>query len=382
MRLLRPWVTIRLGTFVSDGIGHLAGNTELYLCERDAGINTPRGRVVDLWFYPDLPVANRQLAAMWGRQLRVWPRWILRPADRVSTLLPGGAAHAVGTNTQHDRDVHNLLADTQPHLAFTESEEAQGRAGLRALGVPENASFVCIVGRDSVYRKVITPHLEAAYHDFRDVDIRDFLPAAEALAERGYFVLRMGAAVKEKLQSENPRVIDYAMSGQRSEFLDMYLGAKCTFCISVGTGFDAVPIVFRRPVAYVSMVPVGYLFTFLKQSIFLCKKHWLEAEDRWLSLSEIFSLGVGLCLSSECYSSRGVKLVDNTPEEIRSVAMEMADRLANSWVAEPDDEALQERFRELFPLDVCDAQASRPLHGRCMGRYSAAFLRENRWWLQ
>ena len=38
VRLLRPLVTIRFGFIRSDRIGHLAGNTEIYLCERELGL--------------------------------------------------------------------------------------------------------------------------------------------------------------------------------------------------------------------------------------------------------------------------------------------------------------------------------------------------------
>ena len=41
LRAMRPWVLVRLHSLSDKNIGHLAGNTELYLCERDAGINVP-----------------------------------------------------------------------------------------------------------------------------------------------------------------------------------------------------------------------------------------------------------------------------------------------------------------------------------------------------
>ncbi len=42
----------------SGRIGHFAGNTELYCCERDAGINLPKQRHIDL-FYVDKEVCNQ-----------------------------------------------------------------------------------------------------------------------------------------------------------------------------------------------------------------------------------------------------------------------------------------------------------------------------------
>ena len=50
--------------------------------------------------------------------------------------------------------------------------------------------------------------------------------------------------------------------------------------------------------------------------------------------------------------------------------------------AHADDETLQQRFWEIFPTDSVDAYAGNPLHGEIRSRFGAAFLRNNRGWLQ
>ena len=47
--------------------------------------------------------------------------------------------------------------------------------------------------------------------------------------------------------------------GQRSDFMDIYFGAKCHFFIGVGTGIDAIPDIFRRPILYVNVVPLEHM---------------------------------------------------------------------------------------------------------------------------
>jgi putative glycosyltransferase (TIGR04372 family) len=66
----------------------------------------------------------------------------------------------------------------------------------------------------------------------------------------------MGALVKEPLVSRNPKVIDYASNGMRTEFLDVFLGAHCNFCISTGSGWDSIPTIFRRPIMFVNHLPI------------------------------------------------------------------------------------------------------------------------------
>jgi putative glycosyltransferase (TIGR04372 family) len=382
-RLIRPWFLVRWGGMVSARIGHFAGNTELYLCERDAGINRPRQHHVDLFYFGEQPPCNDQLATMWKRVLTIWPRWLLLPVRGVNYLIPGGAIHDIGDNTQADRDVLNLLDRSPPHLQFTREEEEKGAAGLRAMGIPPGATFVCLIVRDDAYLATEKPLVNWSYHDYRDSDIQNYVLAAEELATRGYVVIRMGARVRKGMKTAHERVIDYATNGMRSDFMDIYLGAKCEFCISVGTGFDAIPQIFRRPVVYVNMVPPGYFATYSRQYVGITKHHYSVEETRELTLREIFARGIGFFLWSDEYRKHGIRLVENSPEEIRDVVVEMVERLNGTWQPHGGDDDLQSRFWKIFPTDAVDTYAhGRALHGEIRSRFGAAFLRNNRAFLE
>jgi putative glycosyltransferase (TIGR04372 family) len=269
-----------------------------------------------------------------------------------------------------------------PHLEFTPEEEARGEAGMRAMGIPQDARFVCLNVRDSAYLDVQQP-ADWSAHNYRDSDIQNYIPAAEELADRGYFVIRMGAKVREAMKTAHPKIIDYAANGMRSDFMDIYLGSKCEFCIGTGSGWDLVPsLLFRRPTLFTNLLPIGYLPSFSNKFILTTKRHILSGQSRELSLIEIFKHGVGFCLETPDYASKGVELIENTSGEIRDVVIEMAERLNGTWQPHEDDEALQGRFWEIFPTDAVDAYQGRPLHGEIRARFGAHFLRNNRDWLQ
>ena len=42
IRIIKPFYCIRIGNLISSRIGHLAANTELYMCEKDSKINIPK----------------------------------------------------------------------------------------------------------------------------------------------------------------------------------------------------------------------------------------------------------------------------------------------------------------------------------------------------
>ena len=371
MRAIRPWFLVRVNVLVSERIGHFAANTELYLCERDAGINVPEGRYVDLWYH-NWPVCNRQLVAMWNRVLHVGPRWLLAPVSWMNELIPGGEAHRIGLNTMHDRDVLNLLDRFPAHLRCLPDEEERGKAGLRALGIPEGAPFVCLIVRDSSYLKESIPWRSWDYHDHRDCNIQNYVLAAQKLAERGYYVVRMGAVVREAMAVDNPMIIDYAAKGLRTDFMDIYLGAKCSFCISTTTGFDAVPFIFRRPIVFVDMVPLEHVYTFSPKFLSTTKKHWLRNEKRYMTFRELFSPVFEISKAAG-YERKGIDLIESTPEEIAAVVLEMEERLKGTWETTEEDEELQRRFWELLPKST--------LHGEIRSRFGADFLRRHQDWL-
>lgn len=382
IRLLRPWFLVRFGGLVISRIGHFVANTELYLCELEAGINKPKQAYLDLFFFPDEKLCNYQLAAMWRRVLHVWPSWILAPISLLNQIIPGGAAHDIGNNTQYDRDVHNLLDRFPAHLKFSADELAYGEACLRKMGIPYDAQIVCLFVRDNAYLDHHQPG-DWSSHDYRDCDIQSYVLAAEELANRGYFVIRMGSKVKEAFSTAHPQIIDYASNGMRSDFMDIYLGFKCRLCISTGSGWDCVPAWgFRRHLVSVNSLPIGYLPSFSNKFILTAKRHFLSKEKRDLTLSEIFDHQIGFCLETAEYVAKDVEVIQNTPEEIRDVVVEMVERLDGSWQPHEDDEALQKQFWHIFPTNAVDPFQGRPLHGEIRARYGTRFLRNNRHWLK
>ena len=99
--------------------------------------------------------------------------------------------------------------------------------------------------------------------------------------------------------------------------------------------------------------------------------------DKIYLLSEIFSQNVGLGLETDEFESNGIQLIENTPEEIRDVVIEMYQRLNGTWQPEPNDDVLQRQFWENFPVHAKDPFNKAPLHGQIRSRFGSDFLRNN-----
>lgn len=312
------------------------------MCERDVGIGRPPGRHLDLWFNLTPVVSNRQLERMWKTHLNILPRALLAPVYRLNRALPFGRIHQI-TPTYYDRDVNNLLARVPPHLVFTPEEEARARQCLADMGLPPDARFVGLNVRDATF------HKGKAFTNYRNADIARHLPAARALADRGYYVLRMGKAVAQAVETDSPRIIDYATSPWRSDFMDIYLGAKCAFAVSTSSGWDNVPgVLFRRPVVYTNVVPISQIQTWNANTLAIPKRHWSDLLQRFLTLSEIFhAVDRGFVSSRPPFEALKITVVENTADEILDVVSEMADRIEGIASTTEADETRQTAFWDL-----------------------------------
>jgi putative glycosyltransferase (TIGR04372 family) len=386
--LMRRFYLIRWQPIVSGRIGHLAGNLEMYCCEVDAGINVPNGKYIDI-FYIDSRVANYQLLKMWRRILFIAPRYtslifngMNLVIKRSSKIFPGLNAHIIGENYNVDSDVLNLLDKTLPHLKFTKDEKEKGRNWLINNNIELDAKIVLLMVRDSEYLNEVDSRRNWGYHDYRDCDIDNFIQVSEELVNKGYFVIRMGHHVKNKLNSQQPKVIDYATNGMRSDFMDIYLSSICNFVITTGVGIDAPAVYnFRKPSVYVNYCPAGLLHTYNDKILLLTKHHFLKRENREATLAEIFSSNVGFTLDTRQYTDNNIVLIENTPEEICDVTFEMVERLEGCWISTSEDEYLQAKFWEIFPVNSKSIDNGMPLHGEIRARYGSAFLRNNPKWI-
>jgi putative glycosyltransferase (TIGR04372 family) len=221
-----------------------------------------------------------------------------------------------------------------PLLTLTESDHERGRGCLKRLGVPPDAWFVSLHVRDT------------GSGNARDSDINTYRMAIESIVAWGGWVIRMGEPSMPPLPPM-PQVIDYAHSGARSDWMDVFLWARCRFFIGTRSGPAHVPPTFGIPCVLTNSFPMAMPFPY--QSIGIYKLYQREKEKRLLSFGEACASGVGLSESSNYIASLGIRLVDNTPEEINDVVLEMLERLEGTLEYSTEDEQLQERFKRLKP---------------------------------
>jgi len=403
IRLISPWIIIRMSRIPCANYGNFVRDLTFYYCyycKKRLKIELLEKKYIDLLYIsPKDKIYNRQIAKMWKRKLNIVSGHLLEPIDKIGKFIPGWKVsdpivvcrhqHAFKKRSQHlGLYFDNLIEKHQP-LSFTIEEEIYGRKMLNKFGLKKDSKFVCLAVRDNAYqlKKIPSRFRDWSYHDYRHWDLDNFILAAEELTKRGYYVFRMGVVVNKPFNTNNLKIIDYANSDLRSDFMDVYLGAKCSFCISTGYGFDELPYIFGRPTALISL-PLGDLRAYSEKYILLTKHHILKKEKRKLSLSEIFSHGVAYAEETKIFEEKGIELIDNSPNEIKDLALEMAENVESKKTLNFEDQKLQKTFKDLFASNI--KHTDPPMHKKLINlanvpiksSFSTKFLRENRNWLK
>jgi len=340
IRALRPALLIRMGTLNSGRIGHFVADG----AEQLARLQQQPTNTVD-WFWIG-ETCNSQWESMIRRSLPVhsWVKYL----DWWNRALPGGFAHMRPSSYTQSRDVEGLYARYDVKIPFLPAESEEALAWLRSKGWSDGEPFVCLLVRDAeflandpIYGTTRQrARLDWSYHDYRDSDIDTYLPAIQWLAEQGVWVIRMGKLMAKPLPIEMDHVIDYTFDPDKSDLLDIWLFAKCTACISTGTGLDQLAFVYDRPLLFVNFVPLGYLWSFCNMTIFPKTLVWRPTGE---PLSACQHLEHGSTVGGK-YAASGVLVVEMTSAEILSAVQEFWHRLHSRYPPSSESRVQQERF--------------------------------------
>jgi putative glycosyltransferase (TIGR04372 family) len=364
IRIVRPLIHVRVGSVRNDVVGHFIFDTEYYLSLKEIS----KIKTLDLFYFLAKTMPNKYWPIMVKRSMIIHP--FVYHLERVNRRIPGWKKHCVILNEFTSRDVRGILRKTNPHISFTPFEMKRGQAFLKEVGMQKDDKFICVISRDSVYKETFGDNRDWDYHSYRDSKIVNYQKTMNKLANKGYFIFRMGKGVSGKIDDSNPKILDYANSKYRSDFLDIFLFANSTFSVGSEAGIITTTFAYRVPYCSVNIAAIEWLQAWHENNLIILKKYWLKEEKRFMTFKEIYATGAGRFLRTEQYEQLGIELIENTPEEIMDVSMEMHKRLNGTWETNDEDETLQRLFWELFPKS--------DLHGEIYARIGTDFLRQNR----
>lgn len=291
---------------------------------------------------------------------------------RFSKRLHINLAHlqAPGQPARNKIETYKIVQDEwerqeRAPLLTPKSEHIEaGWQTLRKWGLSVGDWFVCVHSREAGYLR--DRGLEEDYHADRNMEIADFMPAIHAILGRGGWIIRVGDSTMRPLDAHD-RVVDYALSGSRSDWMDMFLCSQCKFFMGTASGIAQVSNTFGVPVLYANMTPISTA-SFSSRDIFLPKLFVHGDGGDVVDFRKSLLPPLRHIYRSDTLRRYGYATLPTSPSDIRDAAIEMLDRLDGRACDSDEDELLQSRVRDLF----------RETDNVILGRIARDFLRRNR----
>lgn len=198
-----------------------------------------------------------------------------------------------------------------PLLKLEAHDRERGFQVLEQLKIPSDAWFVALHVREGDSR--IT-------RSNSNAKIETYFKAIQSITDLGGYVIRMGHPGMTPLPTIE-RVVDYANSKYKSDWMDVFLWASCRFFIGTSSGPLTVPPTFGRPILYTNCPAIG-INPYFPRSLMLPKLYYSNTENRFFSFREMLDSSMGWTVSS-VFEEIDCTIVDNTPDEIDAAVIEM-----------------------------------------------------------
>ena len=376
--LIRPVVLIRFGDLDCTRIGNVF-NAEQYLlfCKFKKKVKS-----FDIWVTGDF-ISNEQYLIILKRKFLVIQHLFIfyKVLEILSKYINIYSKHIINIHVAHDFHDQNLLNKYPIQLNLTKQEINKGELILKQMGIPKNAKIVCITSRDSLYLRRTHPSVDFSYHNYRDSNVNNYIPAIKALIKKNFYVVKMGKIAAKRVNIKSNKFIDYSFHPLRSDLMDFFLAYKCYFWIGNNTGLDQVARVFRKPLVLTNMAPFIALKMHAKKNYYFLKTH-VNSKNQKLSISKIFDYGLASSLYSENFKKKKIQLIELNPKEYKDVILESLKLMKDSWrIKNKKDFELQRKFRKLY-LKKTKEFNFKDLYGKIKSIYSPYFLRKNQWFLK
>ncbi len=360
IRCIRPFLRIRISPINATRIGHLILDTEMMLTE-DKFLERKRARpTVDLWYVwkGRLGVSNKFVLDVWKRQLHVLPSFLLEPVDSLNRLLPGGDSNifpyrkGVPDQMGQHHDIFGARRAITPHFRLSSADIEAGTKAAETLGIAPTDKLVCLQVRDSAYLRQQTGR-DWFDDPGRNAQIDSYVPAAKLLTEKGIKLVRMGVVAEQKLVGpwSDDMVLDLPFSSRRSELLDIYLGSRCDFFVTTGSGIDAVAHALRVPLVTTNISNFERDLFLTHDSITIFRRPVELETGRLVSLTEFFETG-DFRKPAEQLQGEGIGFIENSSSEILDVISEAAEAERegfDEYLGRIKELELQREALDIFP---------------------------------
>ena len=303
---------------------------------------TPRNKTLFEYFAPYLRVIRDKeiiSSLQWLEPLLTLPVGYCLPFEKK------GVDFEWIPNLVHQERIKLKKYERHTTLKLTNDHYEKGKRILKKIGLSDDAWYITLHVRELGYRG------ETKYNTnskFRSTNPLNYLKSIKAVTEAGGWVFRMGNPEGNSTKLPTmPNVVDYAHSSIRSEFMDVFLGATCKFCIGTSSGYFCIPRYFSIPVILTNTPRSGEYFPLTQKDFFLPRIFLNTKTKKYIKFDEFMAPPMSFSGSDEIYLKKGIKCIENQPDELESITKEMLERITKKSVNIDTDSNIQKEFKKV-----------------------------------
>lgn len=237
-------------------------------------------------------------------------------------------------------NIHGEPLIRMPAVDIKKAEESLGDY------VDLSRPFVTLHVRETGFYNIVSQNT-------RNAKIETYKSAIEYLIAKGFVVIRIGDASMEKIcdlqRDVGPNLFDYANSNLKSELMDCYLLSQCSFMIGCASGPNCIPPLFHRNCVNVNWYLAINAANFMEGDITTLKRLHYCDNEKLVPFEKLLDTPFRWSPARHFLESRGIKLVDNSEEEILETVVE--------YLSTPKTTELQIKAKNLLPLDAYSSGA-------------------------
>ena len=302
----------------SDRIGHLAGEIDQFL-RKQIHTNKKEKRIIitnKVCNYSIYKILSRYTNLIESPHLYRILSYIIRHFPNQKIIKKLGMTLCE----------FSLYNDIKSVVSMSDNEIEKGYKLIKNLyGMKKDSWWVCFHSRDNSYfEKNFKKNFD--YHNYRNCDIENMLPAMKLISKLGGYAIRYGADEERPLSYKDEKIIDYSFNG-RSDFLDIFLIAKSRFFVGTTSGTSHVAKLFSVPYLMTNYIPF-FPMPEQPQSMFLLKKI-TNQNKKMLTYKQCYDIGLftkgkGNKFSfNKTYEEMNLVPTENTKKEILEATKDM-----------------------------------------------------------
>lgn len=350
--IFKKYKNFCFGEIYAMRIGSLCTAVEVFIRKNE--FNTSKEKLL-YFIYSSKPISNKFLLNLYIRKMKLLHNIKILKGYLFWKYLSKSYEFWTGDKIlkfiNPDRKEYAVFTNKPSMLSFSEHEKEKALQNLSEFGINKDSKWVCVHNRDSAYLNWALPKNDWSYHDYRDWSIKDIKLASEHFVKKGYFVIRVGKKTNEKMESSNPKIIDYINSEQRNDFNDIFLLSNCEFYFGSACGISSVPLIFRKPVFRVNSCPIEGIFAHHMKHPAIFKRVLDLETKKILTIKEAVNRKLCHLCKNEQYKKNKIKLVDNTQSEILAFAIEAESRVNQKWKSDSDFKEKSKNFSNEISKD-------------------------------